>query len=325
MFPYEWFQQANERLAPYIHKTPVTWSSQLQTYLKWENRQITGSFKARGAINKVLSLQPWERERGLVAASAGNHGQGVAFAGNLVHSPVTVFCSENAVPAKIEAMRRLGAEVIPVRGGYAEAELAGKAFAEEKGAAWISPYNDSQIIAGQGTIALEVLNQVPELDEATWLVPISGGGMIAGIAAVVKHHTPDAVVIGVQTHASPFFHGLYYRGSQGDIMEEPSLADGLAGPVEEGSITIPIVRQLVDEIQLVTEEAIEAAIALAWKEFGEIIEGSAAVTLAALLQNPNRSKPTVTIISGGNIQPEVHQRILSKYQEPSGSSMHHDQ
>lgn len=313
MFPFEWFQQAHERIASYIKQTPLTWVPQLSSFLKMENHQITGSFKARGAINKVLSLQPWERERGLVAASAGNHGQGVAFAGNLVRSPVTVFCSENAVPAKIEAMRHLGAEVILVRGGYAEAELAGKSYAAEKGAAWISPYNDSQVIAGQGTIALEIFLQAPELIEPTWLVPISGGGLIAGIAAAVKQRSSRARVVGVQTHASPFFHGIYYMGTQENIEEKPSLADGLAGPVEEGSLTIPMVRRYVDEILLITEEAIEEAVAWAWFELGEIIEGSAAVTLAALLQNPNISRPAIAVVSGGNIQPEVHQQIISKF------------
>lgn len=313
MFPFEWFQEAHERIAQYIKQTPLNWVPQLNAFLKLENHQITGSFKIRGAINKVLSLQPWERARGLVAASAGNHGQGVAFAGNLIDSPVTVFCSENAVPAKVDAMRQLGAEVILVPGGYAAAEQAGKSYAAEKGSIWISPYNDSQVIAGQGTIALEIFHQVPDIPEATWLVPISGGGLIAGIAAVVKQHSPRAIVIGVQTHASPFFHGIYYTGTQENIQERPSLADGLAGPVEEGSFTIPIVRKYVDEILLITEEAIEAAIAWGWFELGEIIEGSAAVTLAAIHEYPNLSKPVIAVISGGNIQPEVHQQIISKY------------
>lgn len=320
MFPFEWIQQAHERIAPYIKTTPLTRVTSLDAFIKWENHQITGSFKARGAINKVLSLQPWEREHGLVAVSAGNHGQGVALAGNLVNTQVTVFCSENAVLAKVAAMRRLGAQVIPVSGGYAEAERAGKSFATERGAAWISPYNDSQVIAGQGTIALEVFQQAPELaDAACWLVPISGGGLIAGIAVAVKERNPDAKVIGVQTYAAPFFYGLFYQGSQENIAETPSLADGLAGPVEEGSLTIPVVREYVDEIILITEQDIEKAIAWTWSVMGEIIEGSAAVTLAALFQSLHIPRPAIAVVSGGNIQPEVHQQIVSKFGDSSQS------
>jgi threonine dehydratase len=186
MIPYSWFEAAAQRIAPHVHKTPLTFDEERGIYLKWENHQITGSFKPRGALNKILALQDWERQRGLVAASAGNHGQGVALAGGYVGAPVTIFASDHAVKTKLEAMRALGATVRLVPGGYGEAEQAGLLYAAEQGATWISPYNDGQVIAGQGTLALEIMAELPPRSPITWVVPVGGGGLISGIAAVAK-------------------------------------------------------------------------------------------------------------------------------------------
>jgi len=157
MIPYEWLEQADSRITPFIQRTPLTHDAARNLYIKWENRQVTGSFKARGAFNKVLLLEDWEREVGLVAASAGNHGQGLALAGQKVGAAVEIFVSENAVAAKVEAMRALGAVIHTIPGGYGEAEAVGKAHAEEQQKTWVSPYNDGQVIAGQGTLGLEIL------------------------------------------------------------------------------------------------------------------------------------------------------------------------
>ena len=162
MIPYAWLEQAYERIGPYIQKTPLTYDAQNNLYLKWENHQVTGSFKARGRLNKILALQDWELERGLVTASAGNHGQGVALAGKMKHAPVIVFASEHALQNKLQAMRDLGAEIHLVPGGYGEAEQAGISYANATGATWVSPYNDGMIIAGQGTIALEIMHELPD-------------------------------------------------------------------------------------------------------------------------------------------------------------------
>lgn len=312
MIPYEWLEQAAERIAPHVCKTPLTHDAQNGLYFKWENRQVTGSFKARGAFNKVLSLQDWERQRGLVAASAGNHGQGVALAGRLVGAPVIVFSYEHATPAKITAMRALGAEVRLVPGGYADAEQAGLAFARQNNLTWVSPYNDGQIIAGQGAVALEILAECPASAQAAWLVPVSGGGLIAGVAVALARLSPKPRLIGIQAEASAFMHALYYRGSQDSVPDLPTLADGLAGAVEDGAVTIPIVRQLVDEIILVTEAEIAQAIGHAWKVYGETIEGSGAVGLAAVLAGKAPSRPAVLIVTGGNIQPEVFEEITGE-------------
>jgi threonine dehydratase len=310
MIPMEWITQAKARIAPHIRVTPFTYDPKKDLFIKWENHQITGSFKIRGALNKVLNLQRWELEKGLVTASAGNHGQGLAMAGKLAGGNVKIFCSKQAVPAKVEAMKALGAEVILVDGGYGEAELAGLSFARNGGGTWVSAYNDGQVIAGQGTIAMEILEEQAYPVQSCWIVPAGGGGLISGIGTVLKHKQPTSQLVAVQAQASPFFHSLYHRGTQAAIEDQPTLADGLAGPVEPNSLTIPIVRQLVDEFVLVSEEEIAQAIAFAWNEYGERIEGSAAAGLAAVLFNKITSKPAVVIVTGGNIQPEVHARIV---------------
>jgi threonine dehydratase len=313
MFPKDWLRQAEIRIKPYLYHTDLLSDPEQQIHLKLENRQVTGSFKARGALNKVLSLSDWELARGIVAASAGNHGQGVAYAGRIVKARVTVFCSEHAVPTKIQAMRDLGAQVKLVPGGYGEAEKAGIDYAKSEGCIWISPYNDSHVIAGQGTVAIEILDSRPELAEATWIVPASGGGLISGIGSVLKDRSSKARLVAVQSAASPFLHDLYTKGTQEAAVELPSIADGLAGPVEEGSLTIPLVKSLVDEFILVSEEEIERAIAFAWHRAKEVIEGSAAAPLAAIVSGRISHRPAVLILSGGNIQPESHQAIIQKY------------
>lgn len=317
MIPYSWLEQAADRLATHIKKTPIIYDAENQVYLKLENQQVTGSFKARGAINKVLTLQDWELEKGLVTASAGNHGQGVALAGKLVGAKVIIFASEHAVPAKIEAMRALGAEVRLVSGGYGEAEEAGLAYAASNGSTWISPYNDGQVIAGQGTVGLEILEQIPELPSSTWVVPVGGGGLISGIGAAIKtgsvEKTASRKLIAAQSEASAFMHAIYRHGTQDGAVDLPSLADGLAGPVEPNSITIPLVRRFVDEFVLVSEEDIASAIAYAWKHYNERIEGSAAAALAAVLSGEISSRPAIVVISGGNIQDEVHADIVARY------------
>ena len=316
MIPYSWLETAAERIAPHINQTPLTYDPDQNLYIKWENKQVTGSFKARGALNKVLTLQAWERQRGLVAASAGNHGQGVALAGKLTGAPVIIFASEHAVPAKIDAMQALGAEVRLVPGGYSEAEQSGKSFAEATDSTWISPYNDGQIIAGQGTLGLEIIKEDPLLGHATWVVPVGGGGLISGIGAAIKN-TPLPLeagfgpkLIGVQSKASPFFHAIFKQGSQEGVIELDSLADGLAGPVEANSATIPLVKQYVDDIILVHESDIVYAIKFAWDRYHERIEGSAAAALAAVLTGKITTRPLVLVSSGGNIQPEVHAQII---------------
>jgi threonine dehydratase len=313
MIPHQWFEQARQRISPHIRVTPVTFDPHLNIYLKWENQQVTGSFKARGALNKILNLQPWERERGLVTASAGNHGQGVALAASLTSAPVLVFASDHASPIKITAMQSLGAEINLVPGGYAEAEQAGLAFAASNGMTWVSPYNDGQVIAGQGTLALELLEQLPKIDNAAWIIPAGGGGLVSGIGSALEKASHRPHLVAVQSEASAFLHALYHTGSQDQIIELPSLADGLSGPLEPGSVTIPLARNVIDEYLLVREEHIAQAIAYAWIHYKQRIEGSAAVALAAILTGQVTARPAVILLTGGNIQPEVFDKIIVSY------------
>jgi threonine dehydratase len=312
MIPYEWLEQAANRITLHIQRTPLTRDMQLDAWIKWDNRQVTGSFKARGALNKVLLLEDWERRVGLVAASAGNHGQGLALAGKISGAQVVVFASEHAAPVKLDAIRALGAEVRLVPGGYPEAEAAGLKYATENRLTWVSPYNDGQVVAGQGTIALEILEQLPEAGTLTWLVPVSGGGLISGIGVGLKEKFPQSRLVGVQAAASPFTHNLFYHGTQENVPDLPSLADGLTGAIEGASVTIPMMRRYVDEIILVDEEEIARAVAYAWRAHQEKVEGSGAVVLAALMNGHVRG-PSIAVISGGNIQPGTHREICERY------------
>jgi threonine dehydratase len=310
MFPTDWISLAAQRIAPYIRLTPVTFDSARNLHIKWENEQVTGSFKARGALNKALALEEWEQRAGLVAASAGNHGQGVALAGQLLHAPVTVFASEHAVPVKLNAMRAMGAQVNLVAGGYPQAESAGKAYAAEQNQTWISPYNDGQVIAGQGTIGLELAQQIALTRAQTVFIPASGGGLAAGIGASLSQHATRPRLVGVQAQAAPFLHHLFHHGTQ-DVTETDTLADGLSGAVEEGSITIPLAQTLLDDFVLVSEEEIGRALAFAYQTYGAVIEASAAVALAAAL----RAGGGIVVITGGNIQPEMHAQLVARYME----------
>ena len=320
MIPSEWVDQADARIAPHIVRTPLTHDAARSLYSKWEIRQKTGSFKARGALNRILAMTENERAAGIVTASAGNHGQGVALAGQLTGARVTCFVSEHAAPVKVNAIRALGAEIVAVQGGYPEAEAAGRKFAEQNHKTWVSPYNDEWVIAGQGTVALEVVDQIANLIEPvgrianpTYLVPLSGGGLLAGIGLALARLSLRPRLVGVQPETAPFMHGLFYRGSQDGIPDLDSLADGLTGAVEADSVTISMVKDLVDEIVLVSEEEIARAVAFAYYQYNEIIEPSGAVTIAAALRNVSEKKPQVAIVSGGNIQPEVHARIVADY------------
>jgi threonine dehydratase len=315
MIPPQWFNQAKERIAPFVKVTPLTYDENYDLYLKWENHQVTGSFKARGAFNKVLTLENWEKAAGLLAASAGNHGQGVALVGQHVGAPVTIFAPENAPKVKIKGMQSLGAEVVLVQGGYEETEQKAIEIAATSSATWISPYNDGHVIAGQGTIALEIFDQLETTtmekgDSFTWLVPTSGGGLLAGISGAIKGKTPGSHVIGVQTETSPFMHAIFHKGTQEGVIELPTIADGLAGPVENGSITIPIIREFVDDIVLVSESETADAVAFAWLQYGEKIEPSGAVSLAAALSGKISQRPVIAIISGGNIQDELFDQLI---------------
>lgn len=314
MIPSDWLHSAYQRIKPYIHKTPMTYDPKLQIYLKWENQQITGSFKLRGALNKILTLPDWERNQGFVAASAGNHGAGLAYACNKVGIHATIFVPESTPKIKVRKIRELGAEVKFVNGGYTETERYAIQYAKEANRPFISPYNDGQVIAGQGTLAIEILQDLADNGAKTWLVPVGGGGLISGIGAALRTSSLKSAsmpkLIGIQSEASPYMNQIYYTGSQDQVVEKPSLADGLSGAVEPSSITIPLVKEYVHSILLVSEEAIREAIGYAWHTYHQVIEGSAAVVLAAILSGMVTERPALLVISGGNIDSKLHRTIV---------------
>lgn len=299
-------QAARTRIAPHIRTIPVTYDDSLGLWLKWENQQVTGSFKPRGAINKILSLTEAERAKGLIACSAGNHGQGAALAAKIAGATVTVYASSHAARNKIEKMCALGAEVIQVDGNYDQAEATAIRVAKEQNRPWVSPYNDPLVIAGQGTVALELIEQCPTATQ--WLIPVGGGGLIAGMIA----GAPNTVgVIGVQAEASPYLHHEFHTHDMSNAQDLPSLADGLSGGIEPGSATIAAIHGAKD-VRLVTEDQIAQAIKYAYQKHGQVIEGSGAVTLALILSGQFAAEgKTVALISGGNIDADKHQNLVS--------------
>lgn len=311
LIPLAEIQAAAGRIAPHVRPTPVTRDERLGAWLKWESKQVTGSFKPRGALNKVLSLPAEARARGLVACSAGNHGQGVALAAGIAGAQVRVYVPEAAAAVKVEKMRQMGAEVIHVPGIYADAERAAMGVARDEGQTFVSPYDDRAIIAGQGTLALEWLEQTPSL--ATALIPVGGGGLIAGVGAALRALRPQTRVIGVQSAAHAYLHTFFHGGDVRAVVEAPSHADGLAGGLNLDSMTLPMLAEACDDLLLVTEDEIEQAMAYAYKEYGEVIEGSGAVGLAAVLTGRVTGDHVGVLVSGGNVDADRHAAIIRRW------------
>lgn len=313
MIPVEWLHAAQERIKGIVKETPLTYDDALGVFFKWENQQTTGSFKLRGAANKILSLQDWERENGLITCSAGNHGQGVALAAQSTGATCEIYASSHAVPMKIAAMRALGAIVHLVDGDYGVAEKTAIKQAELSGKIFISPYNDVQVIAGQGTIGLELKKQTDGFTGIrSIIIPVSGGGLLAGIGVSIDTLTFKPRLIGTQSEASPYMHSLFYTGTQNGVIEGESLADGLAGEVDHQSLTIPLVDNYAGEIILISENEIRNAILYTWEKHHQVIEGSAAVAVAAVLAKKVSAIPAIIIVTGGNIQPTLHQSIIQR-------------
>ncbi len=311
-------QSAMERLDGRVKRTEVTpdhkLSEQLGTevYLKWESRQITGAFKVRGALNTVMSLPEEQREAGVVASSSGNHGLGVTYAAKLATIPAVVYVPDYASKKKIAVMCELGAEVQVVEGAYSRAEETAIKFAEEMGAVFISPYNHPDVIAGQGTIILEWLEQIPDLD--TVLLPVGGGGLGSGIGLALKTLRPTSSLIGVQTEGSAFLYANWHGRDIDTVEVLPNLAEGLSGRVDPQSITLSLTRRLFDNFLLVSDDEIAHAVAYCYNVHGEVVEGAAAVGLAALLAGKveNLGRSCGVLITGGNITPEEHRNILER-------------
>jgi threonine dehydratase len=294
------------RLRGHILETPLLEWPEAGVWLKCENEQLTGSFKLRGALNKVLGLPQRELARGLVAASAGNHGIGVALAATIAGATATVVVPQNVVERKRRALETLGAEVRLAEGDFAVAEREGRALATERKAVWVSPYNDAEVVAGQGTLGLELARQWPQLwrpEEIEVYVPVSGGGLLSGVGLGLRLAGASVRLVGVQAESAPYFHRYLRGGDPADVVEQPTLADGLAGAVEAGSITWELVRQLAEDVLLVNETEIRETLLRVYRETGMLIEGSAAVAVAGCLAGHGRRR--IALVSGGNADPSL--------------------
>lgn len=308
---------AARRIEPYIRRTPLERSFALEEevgcgpiYFKLENQQRTRSFKIRGALNRVLAIGEEERRRGIVTASSGNHGQGVALAAALVGVKATVVVPEVTPAVKIQEARRWGAEVVKWGANFDAAEEKAWELVRELGGTFIHPCIDPGVMAGQGTVGLEVLSELP--DVATVVVPVGGGGLAGGIGVLIKAVRPEVKVIGVQAASSP---GLYESFRAGRIVlcpVEETLAEGLAGNAYEE--TLPLIRQVVDEMVLVSEAEIARAMAWLVLKAGQVVEGAGAVGVAALLfgKLSLESGPSVFILSGGNVDAATLWRIVAE-------------
>lgn len=310
-------EAAAGRIAGRVARTPLVASPTLTesvghpVHLKLETRQPVGAFKLRGAMNAMLALDEAARRRGLVTASTGNHGRAVAYAAREAGVPAIV-CMSALVPAnKVEAVRALGAEVRIVGRSQDDAQREVARLVTERGLTDIPPFDHADVIAGQGTIGLELIEDLPDL--ALVLVPLSGGGLAAGIALAVKALRPQARLIGVSMERGAAMAASLKAGRPVDVTEEATLADSLGGGIGLANrYTFPLCRALLDEVVLVTEEDIAAGIRHAATAEGETVEGAGAVGIAALLAGKLRpTGPTALILSGGNIDPAAHRRILN--------------
>ena len=300
--------RAQAGIASLVGRTPLVeapWLSQLtgaQVIFKLENLQVTGSFKIRGAANKLLSLPQESRERGIITVSSGNHGRAVAHIAGKLGIPVVV-CLSSTVPAnKKEAIGELGGEVAVFGTTYDEAVEGAARLEEERGLTMIHPFDDPLVIAGQGTIGLELLEDFPEID--TLIAPLSGGGLLSGIALTLKSADPTIQVIGVSMERGPAMVESLRAGMIVDIVEEPTLADALAGGISpENQYTFDLIQKFMDDAILVSEEEIAGAMAFALHEHHLVVEGGGAVGIAAMLyEKVERFGQNIAIvISGGNV------------------------
>jgi len=303
---YALIHEASYRLKKRIRRTELIYSHHfservgIPLWFKCENLQRTGSFKIRGAMNFMTSQSKEALKSGVITASAGNHAQGVAFSADLLGVPATVYMPESTPPQKVFATKDYGAEVVLSGRNFDEAYGAAVEAGRKSGALFVHPFDDHLVMAGQGTIGLEILEEMPDISNI--LIPVGGGGLIAGVATAIKETHPHVRIIGVEAAAAPSMHDSIQMGK---IVETPlsvSLADGIAVK-RVGSRTFPIVQNLVDDLVLVDEEDISLAIVALLERTKLLVEGAGAVPLAALLSNRvrNLSGKTVCLLSGGNI------------------------
>ncbi len=309
---------AREGLRGIIVETPTLASDRLSadlgcpTYVKAENTQRAGSFKLRGAYTKMVALSPDERARGVIAHSAGNHAQGVALAARLLNVPATVVMPEFAPLAKIAATRRHGAEVILHGNSFDDAGEYARSVQRERGLTYVHAFDDPLIIAGQGTLGLEVLEQLPDID--TIVVPIGGGGLISGVAIVLRALRPGTRIVGVQAAGCPSVALSLAAGEPVTVPEAQTIADGIAVK-RPGGLTLPLIRDLVDEVVLVSDDEIARGIVYLVQNLRLVAEGAGAAGVAALLAGkvlPRGNETICAAVCGGNIDANFLARVIEQ-------------
>jgi threonine dehydratase len=307
---------ARKRIAPFVRRTPLVQSEELSArlgvgvYLKLETEQMTRSFKVRGAANRLLQLSPSERDRGVITVSTGNHGKAVAFIARQLGMRAIVCVPQSVLQHKVHAIQDLGAEVVMRGADQDEAEEHAVKFAADEGVTLISPFDDPAVIAGQGTIALEILEDLPETDTA--VVPLSGGGLMAGIALTLKQASRNIRTVAASMERGPVMYWSLHAGHPVYQPEEPTIADSLMGGIGlRNRYTFDLVRKYVDEAVLVSEQEIAASMAFALKEDHVVAEGGGAVGIGAVLFHKIKSgaKTIVVVVSGGNADMAVLQGL----------------
>jgi threonine dehydratase len=305
------------RIRPEIYESPLKLSKTLsaltgnEIYLKLDNLQTTGSFKERGALNRILTMTAEERQRGVIAASAGNHGQAVAYHAARRQIPVQIWMPRYTPLNKLAATRGYGADVVLHGTSYDEAYEGAVERTAQTNATFLHAFDDEDVIAGQGTIGLEILAQNPAIDAI--VTPVGGGGLIAGIGCAVKERFPHIEIIGVQTSRLPSMQAALQHGEPVDLPGKSTLADGIAVR-KAGKLTLPLVRKYVDSIVTIEEDEIAAAILVLLEREKILAEGAGAIALAAILQNKigRRGKKIAVLISGGNLDVNVLSRIIEQ-------------
>ena len=308
--------KANQTRGNEIKKTPLIHSptfsdlTESEVYLKAEFRQKTGSFKIRGAYYKIKSLSDEEKKNGVVAASAGNHAQGVAFASSLEKIPCTIVMPKNASPAKVAATRGYGAKVILEGINYDESSAKAKEIAKTTGATMIHAFDDPQIIAAQGVIGLEILEELSDVDEV--YLPIGGGGLAAGTLIAIKEKNPNVKVIGVQSKSFPSMYKSLQNGSITSSGGDRTIADGISVKIP-GQLTFAIIKELIDDIVLVDDTEITKTMFLLMERMKFVVEPAGAVSLAYLIsKKPSKGKKVVAVLAGGNVDMYLLGQIVDK-------------
>ena len=308
--------RAAARIRNIIRKTPLERSvafseaTGAEVYLKLENQQHTGSFKLRGATNCLMSLSPIQRDKGCVAASSGNHGAALAYAMRELDATGVIFVPEQTSVAKVDAIRSYGGEVRFFGTDGLDTEQHAREYAAENGMYYVSPYNDAEVVAGQGTCGIEIAEQLPDVNAA--FVAVGGGGLISGVGSVLKMHNSAIRLFGCQPEASAVMARSVAAGRILDLPSEPTLSDGTAGGIEPDSITFELCRELVDDFVLVSEQQIASAMRQYIDAEQHQIEGAAGVAVAALLgcQGTLRGMKIAVIICGGNISEATLKTVL---------------